>query len=101
MRSAVSILFILGALMASCLSLLRAMTEEDKRNRIKAWGMFAIVAVASAVARAHGKTEGRWTVEVPGGEVVVDLAGGEAWLTGPAVIVARGHVDLPREEKND
>ena len=59
------------------------------------------VAVASAVARAHGKTEGRWTVEVPGGEVVVDLAGGEAWLTGPAVIVARGHVDLPREEKND
>ena len=59
------------------------------------------VAVASAVARAHGKTEGRWTVEVPGGEVVVDLTGGEAWLTGPAVIVARGHVDLPREEKND
>ncbi len=56
------------------------------------------VAVASAVARAHGVTDGRWTVEVPGGEVEVDLAGGEAWLTGPAVIVARGHVDLPREE---
>lgn len=59
------------------------------------------VAVASAVARAHGQTDGRWTVEVPGGEVEVDLAGGEAWLTGPAVIVARGHVDLPREENHD
>ncbi|HHU38502.1 MAG TPA: diaminopimelate epimerase [Propionibacterium sp.] len=56
------------------------------------------VAVASAVARAHGQQDGRWTVEVPGGEVEVDLAGGEAWLTGPAVIVARGHVTIPREE---
>ncbi len=59
------------------------------------------VAVASAVARAHGQQDGRWTVEVPGGVVEVDLAGGEAWLTGPAVIVARGHVTLPREEKHD
>ena len=50
MRSAVSILFILGALMADCLSLLRALAEEDKRNRIKAWGMFAVVmAISSAV----------------------------------------------------
>ena len=50
MSSAVSILFILGALMADCLSLLRAMAEEDKRNRIKAWGMFAFVmGISSAV----------------------------------------------------
>ena len=48
MSSAVSILFILGALMADCLSLLRAMAEEDKRNRIKAWGMFAFVMVISS-----------------------------------------------------
>ena len=48
MSSAVSILFILGALMADCLSLLRAMAEEDKRNRIKAWGMFAVVMVISS-----------------------------------------------------
>ena len=48
MSSAVSILFILGALMASCLSLLRALAEEDKRNRIKAWGMFAFVMVISS-----------------------------------------------------
>ena len=48
MSSAVSILFILGALMAECLALLRAMAEEDRRNRIKAWGMFAFVMVISS-----------------------------------------------------
>ena len=53
MRSAVSLMFILGALMASCLSLLRAMAEEDRRDRIKAWGMFAVVmAISSAVISA-------------------------------------------------
>ena len=59
------------------------------------------VAVASAVARAHGETDGRWTVDVPGGQVEVDLRGGEAWLTGPAEIVARGSVRLPGEEIDD
>ena len=49
MRSAVSILFILGALMADCLSLLRALAEEERRNRVKAWGMFAFVMVISSV----------------------------------------------------
>ena len=48
MSSAVSILFILGALMADCLSLLRALAEEVKRNRVKAWGMFAFVMVISS-----------------------------------------------------
>ena len=48
MSIAVSILFILGALMADCLSLLRALAEEEKRNRVKAWGMFAFVMVISS-----------------------------------------------------
>ena len=48
MRSAVSRMFILGALMADCLSLLRALAEEEKRNRVKAWGMFAFVMVISS-----------------------------------------------------
>ena len=53
MSSAVSVLFILGALMADCLALLRAMAEEDRRNKIKAWGMFAVVmAISSAVIAA-------------------------------------------------
>lgn len=55
------------------------------------------VAVASALAREHRETDGRWIVEVAGGQVEVDLAGGEAWLTGPAEIVARGRVRLPGE----
>ena len=48
MSSAVSILFILGALMADCLALLHALAEEEKRNRVKAWGMFAFVMVISS-----------------------------------------------------
>ena len=48
MRSAVSLMFLLGALMADCLSLLRALAEEEKRNRVKAWGMFAFVMVISS-----------------------------------------------------
>ena len=43
-----SLMFILGALMADCLSLLRALAEEEKRNRVKAWGMFAFVMVISS-----------------------------------------------------
>lgn len=53
------------------------------------------VAVATALARTDGVSEGTWRVEVPGGTVDVNLAQGEAWLTGPAVIVAHGSVRLP------
>lgn len=55
------------------------------------------VAAASAVARAEGRADGVWVVHVPGGEVEVELRGGEAWLTGQAVIVARGSVRMPGE----
>lgn len=56
------------------------------------------VAAAAAEARRQGRTEGTWTVHVPGGEVEVELRDGEAWLTGPAQIVARGVVRAPEEE---
>ena len=55
------------------------------------------VAAATAAARAAGETDGIWTVEVLGGEVEVELAGGEAWLTGPAAIVARGVLEWPAD----
>ena len=55
------------------------------------------VAAATAAARAAGETDGIWTVEVLGGEVEVELAGGEAWLSGPAAIVARGVLEWPAE----
>jgi diaminopimelate epimerase len=32
-------------------------------------------------------------VSVPGGDLVVTLEAGRAWLTGPAVIVAEGELD--------
>ncbi|GAA3151072.1 diaminopimelate epimerase [Planomonospora alba] len=52
--------------------------------------------VASAVAAAHlaGETEGSWTVEVPGGTVTVTLDGRTSYLSGPAVLVASGELDL-------
>ncbi len=55
------------------------------------------VAVACAVARLEGRADGVWRVRVPGGDVEVELRAGEAWLTGPAVIVARGSVCMPGE----
>ena len=57
------------------------------------------VAVAAALASKEGATEGTWRVDVPGGSVDVELRDGQAWLTGPAVIVARGQVRLPEEDE--
>ncbi len=53
------------------------------------------VAAAAAYARSTGRSEGIFTVSVPGGAVEVELALGEAVLSGPAVIVASGRVHLP------
>jgi len=52
------------------------------------------VAVAVAAARAAGERTGTWRVEPPGGSLRVELTEHEALLTGPAVIVARGMVNL-------
>ncbi len=56
------------------------------------------VAVAAAQARSLGLLSGTWRIIVPGGEVEVELDNGEAWLTGPAEIVARGTVRVPSLE---
>ncbi len=56
------------------------------------------VAVAAAQARSLGHLSGTWRIIVPGGEVEVELDNGEAWLTGPAEIVARGTVRVPSLE---
>ncbi|MFV0408004.1 MAG: diaminopimelate epimerase [Propioniciclava sp.] len=57
------------------------------------------VAAVTAVAQAEDQDSGEWRVDVPGGSVAVELRDGEAWLTGPAVIVAYGEVALPSEER--
>jgi diaminopimelate epimerase len=51
------------------------------------------VAVAAAAAAANGSGDGTWAVRVPGGDLTVTLEAGNAWLTGPAVIVAEGELD--------
>ena len=53
------------------------------------------VAVAAADRARTGAADGTWTVDVPGGQVEVELVGDQAWLTGPAVLVAHGEVSLP------
>ncbi|RAY12030.1 diaminopimelate epimerase [Actinomadura craniellae] len=60
------------------------------------------VAAAMAAAPPGGAPEsvlglplaGEWTVDVPGGTVVVAFAGGTSELRGPAVLVAEGDVRL-------
>jgi diaminopimelate epimerase len=53
------------------------------------------VAAAAASAAREGSGDGTWTVDVLGGQVEVELTGGQAFLTGPAVLVAHGEVALP------
>jgi diaminopimelate epimerase len=51
------------------------------------------VAAAAAATTAAGRDGGHWEVTVPGGQLSVTLEAGQAWLTGPAVIVAEGELD--------
>jgi len=50
------------------------------------------VAVAAAHLTATGRSTGTVTVRVPGGAVVVGIEGADSTLTGPAVLVATGHL---------
>ncbi len=51
------------------------------------------VAAAAAAAAASSAGDGAWDIRVPGGNLTVTLEAGQAWLTGPAVIVAEGDLD--------
>ena len=51
------------------------------------------VAVAAAHLAESGRATGRVAVRVPGGRVTVDIVPGGSTLIGPAVLVARGHID--------
>ena len=54
---------------------------------------------AAAAARAHDQDGSplpvTYRVEVPGGTVEVELATDEAYLTGPAVLIAHGEIAVP------
>ncbi|MGP4017290.1 diaminopimelate epimerase [Saccharopolyspora sp. 5N708] len=51
------------------------------------------VAATVAALRASGADTGRRVVHVPGGVVEVEITATSSTLTGPAVLVARGHLD--------
>jgi diaminopimelate epimerase len=55
------------------------------------------VAAAAAADAATGSSDRPVTyrVDVPGGTVEVELAEEQAYLTGPAVLVAHGEVHMP------
>lgn len=62
--------------------------------------------VAAAAAAAHlagefdrGGDPVIYLVDVPGGRVAVEFVDGTSYLTGPAVIVAHGDVNLPHRER--
>jgi diaminopimelate epimerase len=52
------------------------------------------LAVGAVALRDAGLDEGTVVVDVPGGRLTVTAADGAWWLTGPAVLVASGEVDL-------
>jgi diaminopimelate epimerase len=53
------------------------------------------LAVGAVALRDAGLTAGEVTVDLPGGRLTVTAtADGEWWLTGPAVLVATGVVDV-------
>ncbi|HET6531674.1 MAG TPA: diaminopimelate epimerase [Actinoplanes sp.] len=53
------------------------------------------LAVGAVALRDAGLTTGEVTVDLPGGRLTVTVtADGEWWLTGPAVLVATGEVDV-------
>ena len=47
-------------------------------------------AATAYLAHFQGVTGPRVTVELPGGELVVDLDGNQAWIEGPAEVVFEG-----------
>ena len=59
-----------------------------------------MAAAAAARVRDQDKTPlpVTYQVDTPGGSVEVELAEDEAYLTGPAVLVAHGELDLPDRE---
>ncbi len=50
-------------------------------------------AAAAAMAQATAAADGEWTVDVPGGRLVVTLDADQVRLAGPAVMVAGGVLD--------
>ncbi len=70
---------------------------ERGSGETRSCGTGTVAAAAAAEARRPTRDGGapvEYRVDVPGGTVTVEL-GEQAYLTGPAVIVAHGELSLP------
>jgi diaminopimelate epimerase len=70
---------------------LRMRVHERGVGETRSCGTGTIAAVVAAL-RQDGRTEGEYTVLVPGGRVVVTVHEHGSTLTGPAVLLARGEL---------
>jgi diaminopimelate epimerase len=70
---------------------LRMRVHERGVGETRSCGTGTVAAVAAALHRA-GRTTAEVAVHVPGGTVVVAIDAGQATLTGPAVLVAKGEL---------
>ncbi|AUI64212.1 diaminopimelate epimerase [Amycolatopsis sp. BJA-103] len=71
---------------------LKMRVHERGVGETRSCGTGTVAAVAAALHLA-GTDAGRATVDIPGGQVVVEIRRGGSTLTGPAEIVARGELD--------
>jgi diaminopimelate epimerase len=71
---------------------LRMRVHERGVGETRSCGTGTVAAVA-AILHLRGRTSGRYTVDIPGGRVLVEVGEHGSTLTGPAVLVARGQLD--------
>ena len=71
---------------------LRMRVHERGVGETRSCGTGTVAAVASWL-HGEGRATGQATVDVLGGQVVVEIGEGRSTLTGPAVLVARGELD--------
>ncbi|MDX6360393.1 MAG: diaminopimelate epimerase [Nocardioidaceae bacterium] len=69
--------------------------HERGSGETRSCGTGAVAAAVAAAGAETGDGPGRWRVDVPGGELEVSRDdAGHVFLSGPALIVARGTTDL-------
>jgi diaminopimelate epimerase len=69
--------------------------HERGSGETRSCGTGACAAAVAVAGHGAGDGPGRWRVDVPGGELAVSRdAEGHVFLTGPALVVARGMTDL-------